>query len=80
MRISKLFGLNKSQYELDFVDINPSIDTPLFLDPYFISKCDFPFACEAHSTLKSYFEFLLALLRSGKIRQAEELFSHLGHL
>ncbi|MDM8209602.1 hypothetical protein [Mediterraneibacter glycyrrhizinilyticus] len=78
MRISKLFGLNKSQYELDFVDINPSIDTPLFLDPYFISKCDFPFACEAHSTLKSYFEFLLALLRSGKIRQAEELFSHLG--
>lgn len=78
MRISKQFGLNKSQYELDFVDIDPSIDTPLFLDPYFISKCDFPFACEAHSTLKSYFDFLLGLLRSGKIRQAEELFSYLG--
>lgn len=78
MRISKQFGLSKSQYELDFVDIDPSIDTPLFLDPYFISKCDFPFACEAHTTLKSYFDFLLALLRSGKIREAEEVFSHLG--
>lgn len=78
MRISKQFNLQKSQYELDFVDIDPSVDTPLFLDPYYISKCDFPFAIDAHSTLRSYFEFLLALLRGNKIQQAEELFSHLG--
>lgn len=78
MRISKRFGLKKSQYELDFVDIDPAIDTPLFLDPYFISKCDFPFAVAAHNTMRSYFEYLLALLRAGKIRKAEELFSYLG--
>lgn len=78
MKISEQFGLNKSQYELDFVDIDPTIDTPLFLDPYFISKCEFPFAVEAHNTLRSYFEYLLALLRAGKIRKAEELFSYLG--
>lgn len=78
MKISKIFHLDKTQYELDFVDIDPSIDTPLFLDPYYISKCDFPFAVNAHATLRSYFEFLLALLRSKKLRQAEELFSHLG--
>lgn len=78
MRISKQFNLQKSQYELDFVDIDPSVDTPLFLDPYYISKCDFPFAIDAHSTLRSYFEFLLALLRTNKIKQAEELFSYLG--
>lgn len=78
MNISKTFNLYKTQYELDFVDIDPSVDTPLFLDPYYISKCDFPFAIDAHSTLRSYFEFLLALLRGKRIKQAEELFSHLG--
>lgn len=78
MRISQKFSLNKSQYELDFVDIDSDVDTPLFLDPYFISKCDFPFAEEAHYSIQSYFEYLLALLKSNHISEAEELFSHLG--
>lgn len=78
MKISKIYNLRKTQLELDFIDIDPSADTPLFLDPYYISKCDFPFAIEAHSTLRSYFEFLLALLRGKRMQQAEELFSHLG--
>lgn len=78
MKISKIFNLQKTQYELDFVDIDPNCDTPLFLDPYYISKCDFPFAIDAHSTLRSYFEFLLALLRGKRIQKAEELFSYLG--
>lgn len=78
MKISKTFNLQKTQYELDFVDIDPNLDTPLFLDPYYISKCDFPFANTAHSSIRSYFEFLLALLRGNHIKQAEELFSHLG--
>lgn len=78
MKISKIFKLSKTQYELDFVDINPEVDTPLFLDPYYIAKCDFPFACESHNTIHSYFEFLLALLRGNRFDEAEELFSHLG--
>ncbi len=78
MKISKLYQLKKTQYELDFVDIDPSIDTPLFLDPYFISKCDFPFAEKAHYYIQTYFEHLLNLLKSGFVTEAEELFSHLG--
>jgi hypothetical protein len=31
MRISEIFGLQKTQYELDFVDINAGGDTPLFI-------------------------------------------------
>ncbi|MBE5804498.1 MAG: hypothetical protein E7316_08310 [Clostridiales bacterium] len=78
MKISEMFDLNKSQYELDFVDIDPNIDTPLFLDPYYIAKCEFPFAEKAHETIRSYFEFLLALLRGDQIAKARELFSYLG--
>ncbi len=31
MRISEIFGLQKTQYELDFVDSNAGGDTPLFI-------------------------------------------------
>lgn len=78
MKISELFGLRKSQHELDFVDVNIDSDTPLFLEPYFIAKNDFPLAYEAHLSLKSYFECLLRALRENRMADAEELFSHLG--
>lgn len=78
MKISKLFNLNKTQYELDFVDIDVTKDMRLFLDPYFISKMEFPFAEDAYMTMKSYFDFLLSLLRQNMLVQAKEIFSYLG--
>lgn len=78
MKISELFGLKKTQHELDFVDVDIDVDTPLFLDPYFIAKNNFPLAYEAHLSLKSYFNCLLTALRENRITYAEELFSHLG--
>ena len=55
MKISELFGLKRSQHELDFVDVDIDSDTPLFLDPYFIAKNDFPLAYEAHLVVKVVF-------------------------
>lgn len=78
MKISELFGLNKTQHELDFVDVDIDSDTPLFLDPYFIAKNDFPLSYEAHLSLKSYFECLLRALKENRTADAAELFSHLG--
>ena len=78
MKISERFKLNKTQHELDFVDVDTDLDFPLFLDPYFIAKNDFPIASEAHSSLRSYFKCLLSALKEGRMREAEELFSHLG--
>lgn len=78
MKISEHYNLNKSQYELDFVDIDTELDLPLFLDPYFISKCDFPFAVNAHRTIESFFEQLLRYLKNEEIRKSKELFTYLG--
>lgn len=78
MRISEIFGLNKTQHELDFVDIDIDYDTPLFLDPYFISKNTFPIANEAQLSLRSFFHCLLSALKEDKVKIAEALFSHLG--
>ena len=78
MKISEHYNLGKTQYELDFVDIDTDVDTPLFLDPYYISKCDFPFAQKAYTSIRSYFEYLLALLRTENYNVAEEIFSYLG--
>jgi len=78
MRISETFGLKRSQYELDFIDVDTNTDIPLFLDPYFIAKSDFPIASEAHLTLRSYFDCLLSALQNDRQADAEELFSHLG--
>ena len=78
MRISQIFHLEKTQYELDFVDVDVEKDTPLFLDPYFISKMESPFTEDAYCTLKSFFDYLLALLRSNHLREAKDIFSYLG--
>lgn len=78
MKISEIFKLNKTQYELDFIDIDIDKDIPLFLDPYFISRQKSPFAQNAYVTLKSYFNYLLFLLQEQKLSEAKELFSYLG--
>ena len=78
MRISETLGLKVTQSELDFVDIDTNEDTNLFLDPYFISKCDFPLANAMYMTIKNYFEYVLELLKDNNVSEAKEVFSYLG--
>lgn len=78
MKISEIFNLNKSQFELDFVDIDPDIDIPLFLDPYFISKSTTDFGKSAYNLMNDFFSILLNSLNRGDIERAQELFSFLG--
>lgn len=77
MKISQYFNLNKSQAELDFVDIDPEGDLPLFLDPFFLSKKQDNWSREATLTLKSFFQQVIDLIISGEEEQAKELFEHL---
>lgn len=78
MKISEYFNLNKTQYELDFVDIELDEDTPLFIDPYFLGTCDFQWAIDANRTIENFFSLLLKYLQSGQDKEAHYIFSHLN--
>ncbi len=80
MKISKLMGLKKSQYELDFYDFDVSMDTYKFFDPYYISKSDNVFLKECNEYITSFFNNFLYFLEYGYEAQALALFSHLGEM
>lgn len=75
MRLSEHFKLGKSQAELDFVDIDPDRDTPLYVDPHLISVSQNPFAERCHSNLDGFFSYFLELMRSKQEDEARRLFS-----
>lgn len=73
----KLFSsavrLNKSQYELDFVDVPVNRDLPLFIDPFAVSQRSEPWAIAAHGTIISFFDRIVQAIRSGDENTAREL-------
>lgn len=77
LRISKFFSLSRTQVELDFVDIDVNRDTPLFIDPYFLSQRSDPWSIGASHTIRSFFGYFLALLHDGDRSEARDLFDHL---
>jgi hypothetical protein len=78
MRCPRKWVNSKTQFELDFVDIDIRRDTQLFLDPYFIGQRAGPFSIRASRTVRSFFEFFLTLLRGGHENEAQKIFDHLG--
>ncbi|MFH7014167.1 hypothetical protein ACHRV5_20115 [Flavobacterium sp. FlaQc-52] len=77
MKISEIFNLNKSQAELDFVNIDTNEDLPLFLDPFFLGKKQDNWSVDATLTLRSFFQRVIDLIRNGNEDEAKELFDHL---
>jgi hypothetical protein len=78
MRFSKYFGLNQKQAELDFVDVDVSRDTPLFLDPYSIQIKDNEFSSRSADQIKTYFSEVMESLRTSDVDRARHLTSHLS--
>ncbi|WP_342551077.1 hypothetical protein MKX57_11245 [Lysinibacillus sp. FSL M8-0216] len=78
MRISEIFNLNMTQRQLDFVNVNIEVDTPLFLDPYYIGNRPDNWSYDAHRTIESFFQHILSLFKSNNITRARQLFENLG--
>lgn len=78
MKISEIFNLRKSQHELDFVDVDVDKDMSLFLDPFFISTRKDPLSTEADRTIKSFFQQIIDLIKTGKGTEARLLLSNMN--
>lgn len=77
MKISEYFSLDKTQSELDFVDVDIDQDTPLFLDPHFLANRNDAWSQAATRSIRTFFQHLLELFSQDIIEEAWILFSHL---
>jgi hypothetical protein len=75
MRFFRYFGLNQKQAELDFVDIDVSRDTRLFLDPYSIQIKDNEFSARSADQIRTYFSAVMEALRTNDLDHARYLTS-----
>lgn len=80
LKISEKLGLNKTQFELDFVDIDIEKDLPLFIDSNLIRKYDCEFNAKLSTTMDSFFSYLLNCLSNNLDEKAKYLCSHLGEI
>lgn len=78
MRISEHMGLKRSQHELDFVDLDISTDTPLYLEPYFLKHAHDAWSKDASATIKNYWDRVNTCIRAGDTDGAKELMAFLG--
>lgn len=80
MKISELYNLNKSQYQLDFVDIDVDGDIPLFIDSNLIRNCEGYFYHKMTNTMDNFFTNLINLLSNSLFEMARVMCSHLGEI
>lgn len=62
---TKHFGINKSQAQLDFVDIDTDKDKQLFIDPYTFAKSSDAWSQQCNEAILSFFEAVLEALHTG---------------
>ena len=71
------FGLDKSQGELDFVDVQLTRDIALFIDPFAISQRLDRWSQDSHAHLLSFFQKVVDYIRVGRLDAARQLLAHL---
>lgn len=76
-KVSEYFSLQKTQAELDFVNVEVFGDNRLFVDPFAVSQRPDPLGKACHSTIIEFFTRVVEAIRIGNEQLALELLSHL---
>jgi hypothetical protein len=74
---SQAFALEKTQGELDFVDVLLDKDNPLFVDPFAISQRPDRWSQECREILAAFFQAVVDRIRAGRKQDAIDLLSRL---
>ena len=77
-RFSNIFGINLEQAQLDFVDITPGRDTPLFIDPFAISLKQDQWSEACHQHITHFFQTALENIRAGRVDEARVMLNGLS--
>lgn len=77
LRVSQHYGLGLTQPQLDFVDVDVLGDTTVFLSPTAIRMMGTPWSEQCVSLIQSFFEEVLAAIKTGDNARAEALLKSL---
>lgn len=79
MRVSEYFQLDRTQSELDFVDVHIDADLPVFVDPRALRTFSSEWASVCVSLLRDFFDVVLDAIRTdtGDLARARMLLGHL---
>lgn len=78
MRVSELFNLNRSQMELDFVDVDVDGDTPVFISPRALTFLPTEWGDECVHLVQDFFQCVIEMIRAGRHGDAQALLSVLS--
>ena len=76
-RFSEIFDIPLEQAQLDFVDVTPARDTPLFIDPFAISLKQDQWSATCHQLIAHFFQTALDNIRGGRIDPARAMLNGL---
>jgi len=77
MDVSRYFRLGKTQAELDFVNVDPIRDTPVFVDPYALEIKEDQWSNRCADHIRSFFSAVIEAIRANNDARAVHLLSHL---
>ena len=75
---AQIFGLGLEQPQLDFVNITPESDTPLFIDPFALSIRTDAWSEKCHQHITHFFQTALEHIRAGNTERSRELLNGLS--